>query len=349
MFGDDPKKAAVRATTAIHAYVGPNGSGKTLAAVHDTMVDLDAGRPALSTVPLRDWRAPCGNCGRTPCEVTCPAADRPPHPLWVPFESLEQLLSWRGGVILMDEVQGVASAREHTGLPYQVANLLRKLRHLDSLLRWTAPDWMAPDAVIRRVTKAVTLCEGSLPRTHYEPCELCGLRHRRPIKRECGGASQPKMWKDNRVMCWRTYDAQLMDEFTVAKAESNQKTVKLKPMVRQTYVRSKGSAQWAYDSFGEVISLGAADMAGVCISCGGTRSRKKCACPDHTATSPIRLVDYTRQSRVEPVKGAGRGPKAPTEPVTGDPDQADQTAAASAWRSLVATGRSLDPHSPTGS
>ena len=42
----------------IHAYVGPNGGGKSLAMVNDTIPSLDAGRPVLSTVRLIDWRAP---------------------------------------------------------------------------------------------------------------------------------------------------------------------------------------------------------------------------------------------------------------------------------------------------
>jgi len=42
----------------IHFYVGRNGAGKSLAAVYDTMPDLDAGLPCLSTVRLLDFRNP---------------------------------------------------------------------------------------------------------------------------------------------------------------------------------------------------------------------------------------------------------------------------------------------------
>lgn len=312
MWGDDAGKARQRSGAAIHAYVGPNGSGKTLAAVHDTMFDLDAGRPVLSTVPLCDWRVVCASCGAVPCDPTCPKPDRPAHPLWVPFTSFEQLLGFRGGVVLMDEVQGVASAREHNGLPYQVANGLRKLRHADALLRWTAPDWMAPDAVIRRITKAVTLCDGSIPRPHFDACSDCGFVHRRPVAGGCQSRSLTRLWSDNRLMRWRTFDAQRFEEFSVNRAESNQKAHKLKPMARQVYWRPRGSAQRAYDSYGEVIALGAADMAGVCIVCGGTRTRRKCSCADHTGSAPVTLRDFTAQGGLEGPEREGDGAQAPS-------------------------------------
>jgi hypothetical protein len=294
MLGDDIQAARKRATAAIHAYVGANGDGKTLAAVHDTMPGLDRGRPCLSTVPLLDWRALCETCGKTPCSPLCPKPQRPVHPMYVPLESLSQLLEWKSGDILLDEVQGVASAREHNSLPYQIANVLRKLRHMDARLRWTAPDWEAPDAVIRRVTKAVTLCHGGMAVTSYKACEVCGRAHRRPLK-TCKSRSEPRLWRDNRVFRYRTYDARQFTEFSTSRAESTQKTVKLRVMARQRYIRSKGLAQYAYDTHGDVISLGSADMAGVCIVCGGTRTRKKCSCADHERPAGITVRDFQRQ------------------------------------------------------
>lgn len=258
------------------------------------MPGLDAGRPCLSTVPLLDWRADCRTCGRTPCHDQCPLPSRPHHPLWVPLTSLSQLLDWSDGDILLDEVQGVASAREHQALPYQVANALRKLRHIDARLRWTAPDWEAPDAVLRRVTKAVTLCHGGFPVTSYRACVGCGKAHGRPTDK-CKMRSEPRLWKDNRVFRYRTYDARQFAEFSTARAESTQKGTKLRVMAKQRYRRSAGLAQYAYDTHGEVISLGSADMAGVCIVCGGTRTRKKCSCADHQRDGGISYADFKRQ------------------------------------------------------
>lgn len=291
MLAENWDKAGRRLSSAVHAYIGPNGSGKTLAAVHDVMLSLEDGRKVLSSVPLLDWTADCTTCGNARCSKECSRAVRPPHPLWVPFESLEQLLDWRDGDVLMDEVQGIASAREHQGLPYQVANVLRKLRHADARLLWTAPDWMAADAVIRRVSRAVTLCHGHMAVQHISPCSECGARHRRPVE-GCSLTGRTRLWDDNRLVSWRTFDATAFEEFNVNRAQQTaQKGNRLKAQVKQMYWRPGGVAQYAYDTYGEVLSLGGADMAGVCVACGGVKRRKPCSCPDSTGTAPVGLRD----------------------------------------------------------
>ncbi len=54
--GYSEKHANARRSFAIHAYVGGNGSGKSLALMHDLRASLEDGRPALSTVRLLDYR-----------------------------------------------------------------------------------------------------------------------------------------------------------------------------------------------------------------------------------------------------------------------------------------------------
>lgn len=267
-----------RNSAAISGYVGENGGGKTACLVHDAMTAMEEGRRQLSTVRLADWKVACANCESNPCKDTCERSSRPDHPLWVPFTSLEQLLDWRDGDVNMDEVQGIASAREHQGLPYQVANWLRKMRHYDVRLRWTAPDWMAPDSVIRRVTRGVTVCRGSVGKRHIEICPGCGDRHVKPTKR-CELFGKSRLWMDNRMLTWKSYDARRFEEFNVNRAETKVKSQRLRVTARQMYWRPGGEVERAYDTYGEVLSLGIADQSGVCVVCGGSRRRKQC--PGH--------------------------------------------------------------------
>jgi hypothetical protein len=94
----------------IHAYVGPNGGGKTLCMIRDTLPSLAAGRPVLSTVPILD-----------------PATGLP-HPLWRPLTDWRALLDFSGGDVLLDEVTGVASSRDSMSLPGPVGLMLQQMR-----------------------------------------------------------------------------------------------------------------------------------------------------------------------------------------------------------------------------
>lgn len=164
-----------RRAVPIHAYIGENGGGKSLAMVHDTLPSLAAGRRVLSTVRLID-----------------PATGQPHH-------SYERLTDWAQILeaehcdVLFDEVVGIASARESQGLPVQVANLLVQLRRRDVVLRWSAPAWARADKIIRECTQAVTLCKGHLG------------------KRDPGS---PRMWAQKRLFKWRTFDAFAFDQMT---------------------------------------------------------------------------------------------------------------------------------------
>ena len=213
---------------------------------------------------------------------------RAAHPLWTPLRSWDQLLDWSDGAVALDEVQGVASAREHLGLPYQAANYLRKLRHYDVPLLWTAPDWMAADAVIRRVTRAVTVCRGRLGQDHYKRCRFCGRVHRRADE-TCDRHSARRLWRDNRLFAWTTYDAMNFDEWTQGKRKQE------KPICRQVYWRPGQQVEKSYDTYAEVLSLGAADQAGVCIACGGVKKRKPCRCEDTESPAGIGVKDFIRQ------------------------------------------------------
>jgi len=243
-------KPALRRAVPIHAYVGPNGSGKSLAAVYDTLPSLLSGRPVLSTVRLHDVE------DLRPCDdLACmsPRHGLPDHyavhPLWVPFVDFRQLLEVEHCDVLMDEVTGVADAREFAGMPVQVRNFLVQLRRRDVVLRWTSPAWAFGDVTIRRVTQAATVCSAYLP-----------------------VASDDSLWRDRRAFVWRTYDARDLDEFDSAKRE------RIRSYIRQLLWRPGSVVESAYDTRDQVLSLGALNDAGLCMDCGGKRSHPRCSC-----------------------------------------------------------------------
>lgn len=164
-----------RRAVPIHAYIGENGSGKSLAMVHDTLPSLDAGRRVLSTVRLLD------------------SATGLPHPAYERLTEWGQLMEAEHCDVLFDEVVGIASARESAGMPVQVANLLVQLRRRDVVLRWSAPAWARADKIIRETTQAVTLCAGMLGKRDPD---------------------SPRMWAQKRLFKWRTFDAAAFDEMT---------------------------------------------------------------------------------------------------------------------------------------
>lgn len=130
----------------IAAYVGSNGSGKTLCMVHDTLPSVYGGRTVYSTVPIT-------------------FADGSPAPNVVLLHDWSQILDAEHADILLDEVSAIASSRESESLPPQVATMLQQLRKRDLVLRWTAPSWARADKILRETTKIVTICHGFLSRS----------------------------------------------------------------------------------------------------------------------------------------------------------------------------------------
>lgn len=164
----------------IHAYIGANGSGKSLAMVHDTLPSLAAGRRVLSTVRLID------------------PATGGPHASYERLTDWGQLLEAEHCDVLFDEVVGIASARESQGMPVQVANLLVQLRRRDVVLRWSAPAWARADKIIRECTQAVTVCRGHLGKRDPE---------------------SPRLWAPNRLFKWKTYAAVDFEDVTTGQLE----------------------------------------------------------------------------------------------------------------------------------
>jgi hypothetical protein len=240
---------SVRRGYEIHAYVGSNGGGKSMAAVYDSLPSLAMGRPIVSTVRILD-----------------PATGEP-HPLWVPLDDFRVLLEVERADVIMDEVTGVASSRESAGMPAAVANHLMQLRRRDVSLRWTAPNWKRADTLIREVSRGITTCVGFAP----EPAPKVD--------------GQDRLWRSRRGFMWRTYDAKNFDEWSTAKERSSSKSHRIKPAARQMVWCPGLIARSAYDTFDAVLTLGAVSDAGLCMDCGGKRRAKSCSCKDD---SPVR-------------------------------------------------------------
>jgi hypothetical protein len=277
---ENPGAAARRRAFAIHAYVGSNGGGKSLAMVHDTLPTLRRGLGALSTVRLLDYDEPrsCGGQADDDPELWLRVDDpelrrsicddpanherfgivhQAAHPGYTPLRDFSQFLTWECGDILLDEVTGVASSRESHSMPAPVVNLLMQLRRREVQLRWTAPNWNRADKVIREVSQAVTSCVGS-----------------RPVQRR---SDDDRLWRDRRLFRWLTFDAYDFDEFSTHKRDES------RPMVRQWFWRPGSITERAFDTFDAVIQLGHVDESGRCVHCSGRRQARACTCPDYRA------------------------------------------------------------------
>lgn len=269
----------------IRGYVGPNGHGKSLAMVYDTLPSLDMGRRVISNVRLLDYRnpRPCEGCDSPGHFVPCGddvAVHSAAHPMYEPLLDYSQLLEAQSCDVLLDEVTGIASSRASAALPFQVVNLLMQLRRRDVTLSWTAPAWARADKVIREVSQCVIECRGMLS-----------------VSRETEGS----MWRDRRLFRWSTYDAAEFESWTEGKREKSPRAS------HEWHWRPRGLAHLAYDTFDQVTALGWANEAGLCMTCGGNRPVPRCHCADSergreasrvaAATSPAqRLTRAERRS-----------------------------------------------------
>jgi hypothetical protein len=283
----------------IHIYVGPNGHGKSLLATYDTLPDLDFGRPVLSTVRLLDFRNPRDCQGGRYCDdpenhlirkrrvtlvehsdgpptvefstFTDGELHKAPHPYYVPLRSYRQLMDWRDGTVFFDEATGGLSSRQTLTTPPEIQNLLMQLRRRNVTLRITAPTWNRIDVLVREVAQGVTLVEGHIGK-----------------RRKVAEGEAPILWKDRRFFIARTYDPLMFDEF------DHRRAVGVVPEISQWLWRPGALTERAFDTRDSVSSVGAVDMNGSCVSCGGRRALVKCSCDDHTPSrmTGAHLSDY---------------------------------------------------------
>ena len=250
---DGRRGATRRASAVISGYVGPNGSGKSLLMVLDAVYGaLAVGRPVVSSVRLLDGTAePCDDDG-------CTWGRHPDHgrahPLWVPLTCWDDLLEAEHCDVLLDEVTGIASSRDSSSLPSQVADRLMQLRRRDVRLRWTAPAWARADLLLREVTQAVTLCSASWPTR-----------------------AEGQLWPTARWISARTVDARDLEELTQAQRLGVGR-IRLDTLCR-TLVRLRACAATRYyDTLDVVSALSTTGERGTCLRCGGRRQQPRCTC-----------------------------------------------------------------------
>lgn len=272
-----------RRAATIHAYVGENGGGKTLAAIFDTIPSLEAGRQVAGTVMLLDPHR------LADCEAEAEEAwaalgieERPtrplalPHPLWTPISRWSDLLERSDCDLLLDEVQGVVNSRAHQSLPAAVMTTIQQMRRADNAVRYMTPAYARADVSLREVTQAVTYCLGFL------------AERQRPCKPDCATEHvhvAPKLWGANRLFRWRTYNAKDFDEFTSADLATEQRKAKLRTLARQWHWRPRSDAHRYYDTFAPVLSIRDVTEAGSCLVCGGNRPRPRCSCEPKRAAA----------------------------------------------------------------
>lgn len=237
---------ARRRSYPIHAYVGPNGGGKTACMLHDTIPSILAGRRILSTVAVLDPRTG--------------------EPYWnyVKFEDWDQLLEATHTDVLMDEMVGIANSRSASSLDVRAQNKLMQLRRADVVLRWTAPNWARADKIIREVTQAVTECRGSFP-----------ARTRAAVGEE------RRLWAPKRLFCWTTYDSAEFEEWTAGKRDKAEKNGGV--LCREFYYGPGSDVFKAYDTLDSVsIVAGLLDNGHCSIDGLPIPAKFKKTCQGHT-------------------------------------------------------------------
>lgn len=280
----------------IRAYVGPNGTGKSALMVYDALLNLERGRPQLSTVRLLDYKRPrlcdggpmCDdpvNHSRevmrttlrpfNPDDPSSPlvrhqeptgtfVVHRQAHPLYVPLRDLRQVLTWRDGDILADEVQGLFNSRESSAMPGPILTTLLQLRRANVSFSWTTPAWGRADKVLREVTQLVTLMSASLPQR--SPATDDGM---------------PRLWHRRRLFTARSYDPSNVDEFEAHRANAEQ----VSPDIISFYWGPGSTMFQAYDTLDAVGAIGYSD-SGFCVTCQGKRRVAACSCDNDTSHAP---------------------------------------------------------------
>jgi hypothetical protein len=257
-------------TIPIAAFVGYNGSGKSLMAAVAAMTHAEAGRTVLGTARLLDWRNP------RPCaDVLCESARHgddghmAAHPNWRPLNDFRQLFQFSDGHVWLDEATGVADARGSQSLPGEVSDYLPRLRAQQVTLHWTTIHWSFADVRLRRITWSATFCSGMFP------------KH-----------ASNEVWQRNRAFLVRTWDARnLSDDFDPAVVRSDDPK-RPKTLSRSILYGPRSDAFGYYDTLDPVLTLAGTDESGMCLECGGHRGRKRCkghddaGAPQRQATRP---------------------------------------------------------------
>lgn len=201
-----------------------------------------------------------------------------PHPLYVPLTDYRQLLTIEHADVLFDEVAGIADASASASMPVQVVNWQHKLRKADIRQRVTTPAYGRCALPIRQVAQVIVETRAFWP------------------ARKSG-----KLWRPRQIILATAYDAWAFADFMATEGQRD----KLKPMARALIWVPTCEAIEHFNSWGQVLSLGHVTEGGMCISCGGGRSRPKCGCDeDHSdaEVGSLRVETVTTASGARTVK-----------------------------------------------
>lgn len=290
--------------TGIVVFVGPNGSGKSIVMVESMLSTLDGKTWECWDAEHKHHRpflrhtAECDVCDLATylphavraegdllalVDVVCPdgalilldnakgvrlvystvpltQSKGVPHPLYVPLTDYRQLLSIEHADVLFDEVAGIADASASSSMPVQVINWQHKLRKADIRQRVTTPAYARCALPIRQVAQVVVEMRS------FFPAKSRGL-----------------LWRPRQLVLATAYDAWGFGDFMATDGQRD----KLRPLARALMWVPTSRAITAYNSWGQVLSLGHVTEGGMCISCGGGRSRPKCGCEDDHADAEV--------------------------------------------------------------
>lgn len=240
----------------ITAYVGLNGSGKTLCMMETAILPwLRNGGVVLANMPIF----------ASIDDAHLPSEERELHPSVVPLKSWRQIdPGMTRTLVVLDEISSMFDARESGKMPTQLITRFQQLRKNDNAVAWTGPDWDRADKVLRSVTRAVWYSVGYLPE-----------------------AVEGREWRSNRLFRFRRYSTATFDRFVTAQAESDRADTP-RHASQRFYLRKRHEAQLLYDTYASVSLLDHLDEFGTCIECGGTRRRVECSCADYQAKKPQR-------------------------------------------------------------
>ena len=190
-----------------------------------------------------------------------------PHPLYVALTDYRQLLTIEHADVLYDEVAGIADASGSASMPVQVVNWQHKLRKNDIRQRVTSPAYARCALPIRQVAQVVVEMRSFFP-----------------------ARADGRLWRPRRLVLATAYDAWDFADFMATDGQRD----KLKPMARGLLWVPTCAAIGHYNTLGQVLSLGHVTEGGMCISCGGGRTKPRCGCEsDHEDAEAHELLVET--------------------------------------------------------
>lgn len=263
----------------IRAFVGLNGSGKTLCMVEEMALPaIKEGRPVYSTCRIGSPDDEKWFDGCYPLTTAAQLLDVPEH-----------------SAVLIDEVTASFPSRQHAALPPDVQRWSNQLRKKDIEFGWTGPNWRRMDSMLREVTQRVTVCramvgsrvvrrasDGRIARYGDDGLYLSAMFG--ALEGEPGRKVRwPNEWGAYELFRFKTYSADDFDEFNEDQARK-----RLRPINKKFYWRRRHDGWRSYSTLEPVALLSHLDEFGTCVRCGGTRPRPRCKCASERAAQEER-------------------------------------------------------------